>query len=99
MENTSDKAESTPPVVVAPKTYEDCISIIAGLESESSLDNMKLGLKKLSAFFNARVGKKKTEDERDGGAAVKRAISSGRNFKKYEAKPIADAPANSPFGG
>jgi hypothetical protein len=106
----SDKLDATTPLVEpktatptlpmsadGPNTYEDCLQIIAGLESESSSDNLKAGIKKLSHFFNKRVGKKKGEDDRDGGGAVKRALSSNRNFKKYESKPIAQEAAKSPF--
>jgi hypothetical protein len=91
---------STPPLPVSasgPDTYEDCLLIISGMENENDASNLKAGIKKLGAFFNKRVGKKKKEDDRDGGAAVKRAITGGRGFKKYEAKPVEAQPAASPF--
>jgi hypothetical protein len=62
--------------------------MIERLETESDPANIKAGLNKLKGFFSHRVGKRKSETAKDGGDAVKAAISAGRAFQPFEIKRL-----------
>jgi hypothetical protein len=79
-------------------TYEDCLQAAdAALKaSEQSAKDVALG--RIKAFFEKRISKKASQDERDGSGAVKRAVESGRKFKMFT-PPAAKADENKPGGG
>lgn len=82
-----------------PRLYEDCVALVDSLTSEKDPANLSAGLKKLRGFFTDRIGKRQAATEKDGGAAVKTAISNARGFKPFEAKatPGATNATDSPW--
>jgi hypothetical protein len=87
----------TAPNPGSPITYEDCIAIIENASASGDVAATKAALSQLRGFFDKRIGKKKSDDEKDGGSSVKRAIESTRKFAKYEPKPVAQNEAQSLF--
>jgi len=83
-----------PPEATGPNTYEDAILIIDNLKDEKNADNLHAGLNKLHGFFKRRIGKKAASDEKDGGAAVKRAMAGRAKFTKYQPAEIKNEPAS-----
>jgi len=77
-----------PAVSSGPQTYEDSVALIEQLQAEPDLGNIKTGLNKLHTFFKTRIGKRAAEKAKDGGEAVRTAISTGRNFKAFEPKAV-----------
>lgn len=81
------------------ETYEDALLVINAVKDEQSVANLHAALMKLKGFFDRRVGKKKSEVERNSGSAVKKAIESRRTYTRYETKPTPNVTApKSPFG-
>lgn len=73
--------------------FEDCKALIDSLETASSIDEVKAGLRRLGGFFAKRLSKSKANVPEDSSAAVK-ALMTGHNrdFQKFTPRPFDAAP-------
>jgi hypothetical protein len=85
---TSTATPTLPPSEAGPQTYEDCITIIEKAKAETDPANIKAALSKLHGFFQHRVGKRKDAVSKDGGDAVRKAVSGTRSFNQFQVKPL-----------
>jgi hypothetical protein len=87
-ESTPKIEAPAPNTEIAPTTYEECMALLESTKSETEPANLRAALNKLGGFFKTRVGKRKTETDRDGGAAVKTALAATRTFKAFTPKSL-----------
>lgn len=55
------------------------MQLIATATAASDINVKDAALRQIETFFKSRIAKKSSENERDGSAAVKRAIMSSRS--------------------
>jgi len=90
--------EATKPLVTKFTTYEEGVTIVANALSVPDIAQKDDALRSVEAFFNKRIAKKSSSDEKEGLSSVKRALESNRKFKPFE-KPPAETPVQQAGGG
>lgn len=95
---TEVKPAAEPPKAGALSTYEECKDAIVAAKAggPEACTNV---ITQLEAFFDKRLKKKASMDEKEGVGAVKRAVEASRTFKKYESPATKHDEAAKPGGG
>lgn len=95
---TPPAEESAKPLVTKFTTYEEGVKIVAAALAVPDIAQKDDALRSVEAFFNKRIAKKSSSDEKEGLSSVKRALESNRKFKPFD-KPPAETPVAQAGGG
>lgn len=80
-------------------TYEDCQKAVEqALDANADAQAKQDVLKRLQTFFETRIAKKASKDEKEGAAYVKRAVQEKRSFTPFKAREKT-SDENKPGGG
>jgi len=95
---TSEAPSAAKPLTpTALTSYEAGIALIDGILSSGDMNAKDDVLKQIKTFFEKRVAKKASGDQKDGFGYVKKTLESQRSFKKYE-RPSVGATGDKPGG-
>lgn len=87
METPTQKTELT--------TYETCTAEIKEALGSADIQRKDDALKRIEAFFQKRIAKKSSDDEKNGTGTVKRAIESSRTWKPFKREAKSDETSTS----